>query len=226
MYLIVVGAGPIGLALARAAIGDGHNVALIEKDETRAERAIQSLDARVFQIDIGEADVGAETDLADASVVAAVTNDDSRNLMAMVLAREAGVEARISIVNEPGHRRLFERLGVQVLEDPEEILARHLYGLIQHPQMNEFFPLPGGKLAFEITIGTTARVAGKTVSELRSEEILPDGMFVLTIHRPDDDGELRAVEVTLDTQVESRDRVLVLAIQGVHDEQLEVFTGS
>lgn len=225
MYFIVVGAGPVGRALAEVAIRDGHNVAVIEKDEARAERAVQALDARVYHVDIGAADVYDEVEFTTADAIAAVTEDDSDNLMAMVLAREAEIGNRISIVNEPGHRKLFERFDVHVLEDPERILARHLYGLVRHPRMLEFFPLPGRRLAFEIAVGENAAVTGRPIAELRSENILPEQMFVLSIERPtgDDDGSMRTVQPTAETVLRSGDRALVLAVDGVGDGQLDAF---
>ena len=47
--------------------------------------------------------------------------------MAMLLAKQHDIGSRISLVNDPFHRALFETLDVQVVSDPASIVAQRLY---------------------------------------------------------------------------------------------------
>lgn len=131
MYLIIVGAGSEGLSLVGLALRDGHRVTLIEAEASLAEAALQQYDVKVLHASIAEGGILDEADAERADALIATTNDDSANLMAMFLGVERRIPTLISMVNEPEHRGMFERLGVQVIVDPEVIIARHLYGFLQ-----------------------------------------------------------------------------------------------
>jgi trk system potassium uptake protein TrkA len=130
MYLIVVGAAPEGFSLIDLAIENGHEVVLIEKNEKRARDVLRKHDIQVFQVDIADGNVLDEVNAQRADAIIATSSDDSTNLMTMFLGREYGIERLISMVNQPGHQKLFERLGVQVLVNPEVIIAKQLYQLL------------------------------------------------------------------------------------------------
>jgi trk system potassium uptake protein TrkA len=131
MYLIVVGAEPEGIHLIDFAVQDGHRVSLIEADEDKARTVLKEHDIQVFHGEISHEAILDEADAGDADAIAATTPDDAINLMAMMLGRQYGVKNLISIVRQTHHRSLFENLGVQILTNPAEIVAKQLYNLVQ-----------------------------------------------------------------------------------------------
>lgn len=133
MYLIIIGAGEIGTHLTELALEAKHDVVVIEIDPERAERTARNHDARVLNADIADESVLDEAEAKRADALVATTSDDSTNLMAVVLARDYGIKQVVSVVNHNSHRRLFERLGVQVLLDPERLIAQHLLNLTRRP---------------------------------------------------------------------------------------------
>jgi trk system potassium uptake protein TrkA len=130
MYLIIVGAGPEGSSLAELALKDGHKVAIIEKDEERAQAVLQKYNVQVFHANIAQGGILDEADADQADALIATTGDDSANLMTMFLGKERGIKKLISMINDRQHQAMFERLGVQVLVDPEVIIAQHLYSFL------------------------------------------------------------------------------------------------
>lgn len=134
MYLIIVGAGPEGSSLIDLAVEEGHEVALIEKDEKQARAVLQKHDIKVFQADIAASEILDEAKAHRADVLIATTSDDSVNLMAMFLGQEYGIKTLVSMVNQQAHQKMFKRLGVQVLVKPEVIIAKQLYRLINQAE--------------------------------------------------------------------------------------------
>ncbi|MEO0348418.1 MAG: NAD-binding protein [Cyanobacteria bacterium P01_A01_bin.15] len=130
MYLIVVGAESEGRRFIDMAVDQGHTVVLIEADEERARQVLEKNNIRVLQGDIADSSILQEASVEQADAVIAATHDDSKNLMAMVLAQEFEVETRISLVNQPSHSQMFERLGVKSVRDPAKIIAGYLYDYI------------------------------------------------------------------------------------------------
>ena len=126
MYLIVVGAEVEGQRFIDMA-ADDHRITLIETNKDKARRVLQKHDLRVLEGTIVDDDILAEAEIDQVDAMVAITYDDSQNLMAMVLAKEHGIETRIALVNHPSHHQLFEKIGAQVVSDPAGIIARQLY---------------------------------------------------------------------------------------------------
>lgn len=220
MNLIILGAGHIGCSLTGLALQDGHNVTLIDADDKRAQEASQKFDATVLHCDISEDDVLAEAGADHADALVATTRDDSANLMAMFLGLERGIKTLLSIVNHAHHRKLFERLGVHVLQDPEIILAQHLYGVLRQPKLEDVITLPGGAEMFEVTVAKSSPLLGKSLSEASREGLLADGLLIVLIRR-----ENKTLVPSVHTTLSRGDQVTVFSQTTVSDEQLKAFTG-
>ena len=50
--------------------------------------------------------------------------------MAMVLGKHHQVENLIAMLQDDEHRTMFEKLGVQVLSNPEKLIAQKLYSFV------------------------------------------------------------------------------------------------
>ncbi|MDB9525777.1 NAD-binding protein [Oscillatoria sp. CS-180] len=126
MYLIVIGAEVEGRRFIEMAVEQGHEITLIESSEEKARQILKENDIRVLHGDIADNDIFKEAEAARADAVVASSYDDSKNLMAMVLAQEYDVQARISLINQKSHSKMFEKLGVKALSDPAGVVASRL----------------------------------------------------------------------------------------------------
>jgi len=220
MYYIIVGAGHVGSNLAQVALEDGHEVALIERDEERANAANEKFDAVVLHADIAQSGILKEAGIERANGLVATTGDDSANLMAMFLGNEHKLATLISIVNDSGHTTLFERLGVKVFFDPDLLVAQQLYRMIRTPSARELVALPDGGEMFEFTVAEDAPLAGLTLSEAAKTKILPHGFVVVSlrrgkvVHAPN--GESR---------IESGDHLTVFSEKRVNEHHIKALNG-
>lgn len=130
MYLIIIGAGAVSKQLISLAQKEGHRVAVIEKRESRARSLMQQFEVQVFHADIAQANILDEADIKNADAIIATTNDDSVNLMAMILGKEHQVKNLITLLQVAEHQPLFEKLGVQVLSDPQRLIAQKLFSWV------------------------------------------------------------------------------------------------
>ncbi len=130
MYLIIIGAGAVSKQLISVAKKQGHKVAVIEKKAENAREIMQEFDVRVFHADIAEGKILEEADVGHADAIIATTKDDSVNLMAMVLGKHYQVKNLITMLTENEHCAMFEKLGVKVLSNPEQLIAQKLYSFI------------------------------------------------------------------------------------------------
>ena len=219
MYMIIVGAGAVGTGLAELALRDKHNLVMIEIDEKRARAALEKYDLQVINADIAEGGILEEAGAEHADALIAATDDDAVNLMAMTMGQTYGVKHLLSIVNHQHHRRLFERLGVEILFHPRLILARHLYGFLSYPNFDEIIPLAEDQSAFKLTVAESSSLAGKTLGVLNEEGSWPEDMLAILLQREDDvfipDG---------DTELEPGDQLTMVADEPPDAETRRLFT--
>ncbi|MEA2613428.1 MAG: trk/ktr system potassium uptake protein [Chloroflexota bacterium] len=81
MFVLVVGGGKVGYYLAKELIDSGHEVALMEKDGTRARQITDEIGSIVIPHDGCEGKYLGEAGCTRADVVAAVTGDDEDYLV-------------------------------------------------------------------------------------------------------------------------------------------------
>src|SRR5918995_2422629 len=87
VFVLVVGGGKVGYYLAKELIDSGHEVALMEKDPTRARQIADEIGSIVIAHDGCEGKYLAEAGCNRADVVAAVTGDDEDNLVICQMAK-------------------------------------------------------------------------------------------------------------------------------------------
>ncbi len=78
MNLIILGAGPVGSRLVERALAGGHDVVLVEPDETLAEDAAREYDVRVLAMGVGDDRFPEESQLDDAEALIATDQHHTR----------------------------------------------------------------------------------------------------------------------------------------------------
>ena len=123
MFVLVVGGGKVGYYLAKELVDSGHEVALMEKDATRARQIADEIGSIVIPHDGCEGKYLGEAGCNRADVVAAVTGDDEDNLVICQMAKHHfDVPRTIARVNNPKNEVLFRHLGVDELVSPTRMI--------------------------------------------------------------------------------------------------------
>jgi trk system potassium uptake protein TrkA len=112
----IIGGGDVGLHLAeRLEVGDDVDLVVIERDAVRGEMIAGRLRrALVLNGDGTNLELLESEDIGRSDVMVSVIDNDERNLLASLLARQLGVRRVITRVSKPANLRLFERVGIDV----------------------------------------------------------------------------------------------------------------
>ncbi|MFA5802437.1 MAG: TrkA family potassium uptake protein [Thermoleophilia bacterium] len=129
MYVVIVGCGRVGSALALGLISEGHKVAVIDEDEDALQRLGEDFPGDFVHgvgIDI-KALEKVHTENADAFVAA--TDGDNTNIVSAQLAKERfGVKSVVTRVYDPNRAKFFkEKMGINTIcptADTIDLLAR------------------------------------------------------------------------------------------------------
>lgn len=172
MYVLVTGAGKVGVNLTRELIDQGHEVTLVESDRHRYLGVEQLLEHQVLYGDASELWVLERAGIERAEMVIAVTGDDEDNILICQVAREKyGVGRIIARVNNPRNRPHFELLGIKPAVSATDLILRLLEHAVPHRNLIRLLDLEAeGIEIIEIGIEKGSPVVGRTVRELGTPE--------------------------------------------------------
>ncbi|MEF8847471.1 MAG: TrkA family potassium uptake protein [Candidatus Paceibacterota bacterium] len=220
MYLIIVGAGDVGLKTLELALRDQNDVVVIDNDENKIDSASSKYDCVFIHGDATIRDTlkDAEADRADAII--STTADDPANMMVMLNAQDFEIPSLVSIVNHSTHIRYFRELGANVIGDPDELIAEYLYRAMQKPSVKNYMKLTKGAEVFEITVTEDSPIIEKTLEEAANRNLIDEETIILAIDR---EGKLLTPKG--DTKFLKGDLVTVFSQKGAKKEITKVFTG-
>lgn len=220
MYLIVVGAGDIGTQLIDIATRSGNEVVVLERDRERAETAASAFDCLVLNDDATVQDSLVDAGIERADAIVSTTDRDATNIMVCLLATEFDVPNVVSVVHDPDHMNIFERIGANTMQNPQRLIAENLFRAVERPSVVDYMHVGETAEVFEINVGAEASVAGKTLADAASAGILPDDMLVVAIERDD---HANPITPRGNTRIESGDLVTVYSEQGATPDITDIF---
>ena len=111
----IIGGGNVGEMLADNLEDARINVKIIERDTQRCEKLSETLsDTLIINGDGTDLALLNEEDISASDVVVSVTNNDEKNLLCSLLAKQLGVKRVISRVSKNANIPLFERVGIDI----------------------------------------------------------------------------------------------------------------
>jgi trk system potassium uptake protein TrkA len=220
MFVVIVGAGTVGTCLIDIAVREKNSVVVVELDAARAAEISRGFDVTVLNADATVVETLREAAAGQADALVATTGDDAINLMAVSIAAELGIPSVVSIVNEKGHSSFFRRLGAIVMENPEEIVATHLYNTLKRPRFQYYNALADGAQLFQLELHAKSTLVGRTVRDTVKKERLPASLRVLAITRLG-----KAEIVGEDTVLRQGDLVTFYSIERVPDALISKLIG-
>ncbi|WP_458190802.1 potassium channel family protein [Haladaptatus sp. NG-WS-4] len=220
MYIIIIGAGDIGTPLIDIATRSGNEVVVIERDEKRANRAADQFDCLVLNADATTKDTLDDAGAEQADALISTTDQDATNVMTCLLAREFEIPAILSVVHNPEHMGLFEQIGVNTMENPQQLIAEYLYRAVARPAIVDYMRIGEDAEVFEITVTEEAPIAGKTLQEATQAGFITDEMLVVAIER---EGNDHPITPRGNTIIKEDDLLTVYSGVGADPEITDIF---
>lgn len=164
MHITVLGASRFGVATVRQLVDDGHEVVLIDIDESRLDDLSDGLDCAMICGDgtLPSTLRDAYGDGSDALV--ALTNEDDVNILSTVVGRSIGFDRVIPQIVRPELVSVADELGLDDVITPHESLARSIVkGLTQHSEMET-----------DLALHRELRITNHTVTEALDGTLIKD----------------------------------------------------
>ena len=191
MHVVIMGCGRVGSTLAHILEGQGHTVAVIDRNPDAFRRLGPDFEGRRITGFGFDRDTLHDAGIENAEAFAAVSNGDNSNIISARVARETfGVENVVARIYDPGRAEVYQRLGIPTVATVRWTADQVLRRLLPHGAEPEWRDPTGGVVLAEVHIGE--RWYGHPVLELEGaaevriafltrlgEGLLPDSKTVL-----------------------------------------------
>ena len=206
--VIIVGASPIGIGLARALEENDTNVKLIEADPTQARLASQMLKrTTVLQGDYLQYRLLEEAGIEGVNGFVSVTGDDENDIMACMTAKENGAQRVLALVQRPRYLPLLARI-----PRLDGAVSRHLtvvsniLRLIRRGNIVSVASLHGiDAEVIEIVAGVNAKIVHKELISFKTK--FPENAFIGAVIRRE-----KLIIPTGQSVIQPADRVIVFSM--------------
>ena len=210
-----MGCGRVGSSLALSLEAQGHDVAVIDQDESAFRRLGSAFEGRRVTGVGFDRDTLLEAGISEAYAFAAVSSGDNSNILSARVARETfGVEHVVARIYDPGRAEVYQRLGIPTVATVKWTSDQMLRRLLPQGHVPELVDPSGHVVIAEVPVNPAW--VGRRISELeeatgaRAAYLTRLGTAMLptadTVYQEGDllhlavrAGELALVERTLDS---------------------------
>ena len=175
MKIIIAGDGEVGLHLAKLLADDNHNITFIDPHEDIINTVSAHTDLMPLVGSSISVDVLEDANVKNADLLIAVLHDEAINLLTAILGKKLGAKKTIARISNPEflsnrNKALFLEKGVDILINPEHVVASEVVQLLKQTAATEIFEFSGGKLQlFLIKLDKHALVVNKTLTQVAAE---------------------------------------------------------
>jgi len=207
--VIIVGAGRVGLQVAERLLQEKfYRVRVIEADAAKADEASERLrNAIVIHGDGLNPEIIEEARSGKGDFLVSITDDDRTNLLVCNLAKRAGVDRTLALVNDPHLAPLQKDMKIDSVIDPRALTVSQVLLRLRRGRIIALRTLGNGEA--EVVEGITQETSTLIGQSLDYDD-LPDGITAAAI--------LRGDEVLFPgpgVKVKSDDRLILLFERGM-----------
>ena len=183
--VVIIGGGNIGFSLAKfiESSNGGISTDLIETNKTRAEFLASNLSrVTVTNGDGLENQILDEVNISDAGYFIAVTEDDEVNILSSLLAKRAGANKCMTLINNSSYSSLLNNIGVDITIDPKLITISKILEKVRGGRIRSDYSIGEGfGEVIEAEVLPESPLCNKTMKDMN----LPIGIRVGSIFRND-----------------------------------------
>lgn len=203
--VMIAGGGKTGYYLADKLSEFGVSVKLIEKSKERCYYLSTHLDdVMVLHGDATDSTLLEEENLDEMDAFVAATGLDEENLLLALIAKQQDIEDVIAKVSRQSYKDLIERMGVDMVLNPLDIVASNILRYIQgSKRIISYLLIQGQAEIMEIIASEDMKLANTPLKHVK----LPDGVLVAAIHRGP-----KVIIPNGDTEILADDKVTIFCL--------------
>jgi trk system potassium uptake protein TrkA len=180
MYILIGGAGMMGLRLAQQLMEMGHTVAVIDTDPLACHYAREKVGVMAFEGSAVSTTVLVEAGISKADAVAATLSNDALNLALVMLAKHYGVHHIVVRMKESDFAEPYRLAGATHLINTIDLAVTTMANAIEYPEVESMMHFEQGQVeVLKLSIPGNCYVAGRTVAQIAQDSRFPAGSLII-----------------------------------------------
>jgi len=183
--VVIIGGGNIGFSLAQFIESSNSKISteLIEANKSRAEFLASNLNRVTITHGDGlENQILEEVNISEAGYCIAVTEDDEVNILSSLLAKRAGTNQCMTLINNSTYSSLLTSIGVDITIDPKIITISKILEKVRSGRIRSDYSIGEGfGEVIEAEVISNSPLCNKNIKDIS----LPKGIRVGSIFRND-----------------------------------------
>ena len=152
LNVTIIGGGNVGFMVAEGLADTQDDITIIEQDEARCLKLAEHLPgALILNGDGSDLELLEQERAEDADVLVAVTDDDGKNLLVSLLAKNLGIPKIITRVSRARNRTLFERAGIDIALTPRTSAVTEVINWLDLDEVDHIASIEGRAEVMELT---------------------------------------------------------------------------
>ena len=183
--VVIIGGGNIGFSLAQFIESSNSNIStdLIEANKSRAEFLASNLNRVTITHGDGlDNQILEEVNISEAGYCISVTEDDEVNILSSLLAKRAGTNQCMTLINNSTYSSLLTSIGVDITIDPKIITISKILEKVRSGRIRSDYSIGEGfGEVIEAEVISNSPLCNKNIKDIS----LPKGIRVGSIFRND-----------------------------------------
>lgn len=180
MYVLIGGAGLIGLALAQNLVKLGHTVAVIDVDPAACRYARDRLGVMAFEGSAVSTEVLNEAGIRKADAVCAALRHDALNLAIVSLARHYDVPHIISRMRHRDFEQPLRHAGAHRIISTIDLAVTTMVNAVEYPQVESMMHFEQGQIeVLKLSIPSACHIVGRSIAEIAQDKRFPANSLII-----------------------------------------------
>lgn len=180
MYILIGGAGMMGLYLAQKLLEMGHTVAVVDTDPLACRYAREKVGVMAFEGSAVSTEVLIEAGIRKADSVAATLSSDALNLALVTLAKHYGVPHILTRMSERDFAEPYRIAGANHVISTMELAVNTMANAIEYPEVESMMHFEQGQVeVLKLPVPGYCYVVNRTIANIARDPRFPKGTLII-----------------------------------------------
>jgi trk system potassium uptake protein len=180
MYVLIGGAGLVGLNLAQELVVLGHTIAVIDIDAAACRYAREQVGVMAFEGSAVNTQLLLEAGIRKADALVAALRDDPLNLALITLAKHYGVPHIVTRMRNRDFAEPYRLAGAHHVVSTVDLAVSTMVTVLEYPQVESMMHYEQGQVeVFKLAIPQESNVTNRTISQVAQDSRFPEGSLII-----------------------------------------------
>lgn len=189
MYVLIGGAGLVGLNLAQKLVDLGHTIAIIDLNPAACRYAREQLGVMVFEGSAVSTETLVEAGIRKADAVVAALHSDALNLAMVALAKHYGVAQILTRMRHRDFAEPYRIAGATSVINAIDLAVSTMVNAIEYPQVESMLHFEQDQIeVLKLPIPKGSPIADRSLMDIAQDPKFPKGSLIIgyQAHRTED----------------------------------------